>query len=1008
MEIKRFLIRCIRKTIAQLLSDQEKKNQYYMKKYEKNSIKVKTILYEVRDGQTIVDSPFALYEKISKDERFDHFYHIWVIDNLDNPAFNTIDQQRANVEIVVRNSKKYFYWLATAKYLINSSTFPSFFVKKEGQIYVNTWHGTPLKSMGYRISDDLSVSQNVVRNFLMTDFLLASNSIMTNMYLEDYKLKNLYSGEILEAGSPRIDWTINYPKEAVYQDLRSLGLKFDEKLASILYCPTWKGKQITKTSDDMEQIIQESLLLKEKFSGDYNFFLKVHPFIYNKISIDKRVSSFLIPDSYDANKCLADIDILITDYSSIFFDYLVTNKPIIFYVWDSDIYEQERGLSLKVDELPGPVVYTTDELIISVETINLVKQKFKAKYEKLRQKTVCYEDGFSSERYIDYIFFNQESKNLNVISPKTEKKKLLFFPGRMKNNGITSSFLNLVNNIDHTNFDVSVIIANPLTKEEQKNMKLIPDECRLIFRPGKHAFTFRETITDYYFESFGVKPLFRKFYPMNAYKREMRRLLGISFFDAAIDFSGYSYFWGKFIAAVPSKKKLVFQHNDLLSDSLRNVGGKQPHRTNLKSLFTIYFLFDRILSVSEETKIINQRKLAKYIDPNQVGVVRNSLNINQIINYDQKKQKQNQLNIILREKNTVSVKLEGFFKVYSQVSNISHEKYREIYLSKADRIKSVAIYKYQNETYFKILVNNIYQGWIDSKFVKKSMIKNIKYNKVKLIGTINAASEPVFYSEIETKKIEKAFSINKTYIYLSQKAVLQEDAYYLAENGKGELGWIKSSDVTNIHDIKYFSFLKWLFLLKNKHDENSGSSKALSSELDGKVVTIDPKFNNFVTMGRLSPEKNQATLIRAFSKVLKSFPNSRLYLLGEGPLKSELDFLIKKIGLSDNILLLGHRENPFKIIKQCDLFVLPSYYEGQPMVLLECLTLGTTVLASDIPANQSVLKDKFGFYIKGTSESEIASSLINQISKGFPLAPQKFDAVAYNYEVLKDFYNNIK
>jgi CDP-glycerol glycerophosphotransferase len=1007
MKIKRFLIRSIRKTIAQLLSNQEKRNHFYVKNYEKVSIREKTVLYEVRDGQTIVDSPFIIYEKLSKDERFQSYTHVWVIDSLENPALKNIDQEHSNVKIVIKNSKDYCYWLLAAKYLINSSTFPSFFIKKADQVYINTWHGTPLKSMGFKIPDDPSASQNVVRNFLMTDFLLASNSFMTKMYLEDYKMDGIYKGEILEAGYPRIDWTINYQKRDVHSDFNKLNLDVDEKLESILYCPTWKGKKVTKTNDDVEQIVQEALLLKNKFSKEYNFFLKVHPFIYNKVSKDHRVKNFLVPDSYDANKCLAGMDILITDYSSIFFDFLVTDKPILFYVWDSDIYEQERGLSLSVDELPGPIVYTVDEVITTIETIDTVKETFKTRYQKLKSRASCNLDGNSTDQYVEYIFLKQDKHKMPVIRPQSEKKKILFFPGRMKNNGITSSFLNLVSNIDYSAYDVAILIANPLSKEEQKNVKRIPEECLLLFRPGKHAFTFGESIADYYFETFGVKTSLRKFYPMKAYQREMKRLLGDTSFDVAIDFSGYSYFWGKFIAATNSKKKIIFQHNDLLSDSLREINGKQPHKINLQSLFTIYFLFDRVLSVSNETMRVNQQKLAKYLTPNQTGVVRNSLNISQILDTNEKQLSEDKEAIVLREKNTITVNYDGVFKVYSQISHLFENDYKEIFLSKKDLIRSVAIYNYQEEIFFKIVVNNVYQGWIASKFVENKEVENLESSKVQLIGTVNVSTEPIFYSDVTSKQSGTVIPLNKTYVFLSQKVAANEEEFYLAEN-KQELGWIKTSDVSNIHNLKHFSFLKQLFFLRNPKFVSSVSSEKPVLEINNeKHYLMSSQYNNFVTMGRLSPEKNQANLIRGFVKVVETFPESRLYLLGEGPLKKELAQLIEVLGLSENVYLLGHIESPFKFVKQCDLFVLPSYYEGQPMVLLECLTLGMNVLASDIPANRSVIKESFGFYISDTNEVAIADALLNQIRRDFPKAPERFNASSYNDEVMEDFYTEI-
>lgn len=1009
MEITRFLSRVMRKSGSYLFSKQQRMMQYYVQNYEKIQLQENTILYEVRDGQTIVDSPFSFYKKMISDERFLNYTHIWVIDRLENPALQNIDRDNARVKVVVRQSKQYFYWLLAAKFLVNSSTFPNFFIKKEKQIYINTWHGTPLKTMGYNIPGDPSQSQNVVRNFLMADYLLSANPLMTKMYQNDYKLNGIFAGKIIEEGYPRIDWTVKYGKNNVFKDFDELNLTFDPSFQSILYCPTWKGKKITKTNDDIEQIIQETLYLKEKFSGKYNFFIKVHPFIYHQVAKNQRVKDFLIPDSFDANKCLAGIDILITDYSSIFFDFLVTKKPILFYVWDNDIYAHERGSSIEENELPGPVAYTVQDIIAFVENISSIKEKYQTKYDALRQTIVSKDDGYATERYLEYIFLGKSSQELKIIYPNREKEHILFFPGRMKNNGITSSFLNLVSNLDYSAFDVSILIANPLTKEELKNVKLIPTECRLLFRPGKHAYTFLETITDYYFESFGVHAFSRKFYPKNAYVREMKRLLGnSSVFKVAIDFSGYSFFWGKFIAAVNSNKKVVFQHNDLLSDSRRTVNGKQPHKTNLKSLFSIYQLFDRILSVSQETMEINKKNLAQYIRPEQVGVVRNSLNIHKIVNSEVDETFEEDVISIQRETVHLTIRKDSVFDIYPQISSLLNKDYRATHITHNDALRSVARYTHQGKTYYKLIINDMYQGWINSENVKSIVKSKVDLSNVQLIGTINVSSDPVFYADLNQIQNGLALPLNKTYVFLAKKTVGLNDDYFLAENEKGALGWIKSSSITNIHHLGKFSVLKWVFLSRNpKYSLVNPAETPNETRKEKSVPLISPENFNFVTMGRLSPEKNQINLVRAFSTVVTSFPNARLFILGNGELRKELISLIQALDLQDHVWLLGHVDNPGYLLKQCDLFVLPSYYEGQPMVLLEGLTLGMKILASNIPANRSVIGSDYGFYINGTDAETIAESLVEQIQKGFPNAPRKFDPYAYNQSVLGEFYEEI-
>src|SRR5699024_5505233 len=124
------------------------------------------------------------------------------------------------------------------------------------------------------------------------------------------------------------------------------------------------------------------------------------------------------------------------------------------------------------------------------------------------------------------------------------------------------------------------------------------------------------------------------------------------------------------------------------------------------------------------------------------------------------------------------------------------------------------------------------------------------------------------------------------------------------------------------------------------------TQKIFGVELGGEFIPDPSKENiNFVNMGRLSPEKGQDNLIKAFASFHKKHENSKLYFLGQGPLNEDLQALIDNLGLNDSVHLLGQLENPFSFMNKCDCFVLSSHYEGQPMVLLEAMTLGMDIIA---------------------------------------------------------------
>ena len=153
-------------------------------------------------------------------------------------------------------------------------------------------------------------------------------------------------------------------------------------------------------------------------------------------------------------------------------------------------------------------------------------------------------------------------------------------------------------------------------------------------------------------------------------------------------------------------------------------------------------------------------------------------------------------------------------------------------------------------------------------------------------------------------------------------------------------------------------------------------------------------------------EKQQDKLIYAFQNFKKTIPNSKLYILGDGILREELLSIVKENNLEDSVFLLGHVSDPFTILKQCQLFTLTSAYEGQPMVLLEALSLGIPVCSTNIPASKYVLSDgKYGILSDSNDIDGIEGMLFESYSHKQNF--KEFDAIKYNIEAVNMFYEKI-
>ncbi|EGQ4117804.1 glycosyltransferase [Staphylococcus pseudintermedius] len=806
-------------------SKYQKKVNQYAQLYHSTSIKPHQILYQVRDGKSITDSPYAIFLGLNAHETFSNYQHIWVVDHPDTLVFY---QEKfkvfQNVSFVIKESNEYLKALTESKFLINNATFPAYFTKKPQQIYINTWHGTPLKHMGFDVKNNLKGSQNTMKNFLASDYMISPNAHTTNIFKHAFKLDGLYSGEILEIGYPRIDLTINTTANEAREYLAEhLNLK---KNPIILYCPTWRGKNVNDPENSLLNVFEEIKLLNQKLP--HQVLVKVHPFVYSKAKEMPELKPYLVPDFLDTNQLMPAVDLMITDYSSIFFDFLVTDKPIVFYVPDLDKYQNERGVYIDLCALPGPVADNIQDVITLVSNESYKDADVQGKYAKFKHNFVNYENGSVTERLIESVFLNQQDTSSKNASHH-QKEKILLYPGGMKHNGITTSVINLLANINYDKYDVTVFTNNTNNVEQLNNLQSLNDNVRIVLRRGPMIATFKELYQNEFVRQRGIYKSFEKrLYPKALFEREFRKIFGDSQFDYAIDYSGYAMFWSNLVLASGAKKKYILLHSDIKSDMERTVKGKRPHYQNLKGVISLYPYFDKLVSVSEATKKLNQSNFGGLKLKNRHIASRNTINIEKI----------NQL--------------------------------------------------------------------------------------------------------------------------------VDDDSDLFEKNGTPVLPTLTE------HGMEAIEF----------------------SQDDFKIVSV----------GRLSPEKGFDLLIKAVAELAPKYPQLKLYILGDGPLKGTLKSLVEQLGIQNHVYFLGQRRNPFFIVKRADVFALTSHYEGQSMVILEALTVGTHVLASDIIANRYVLEDeKYGMLVE-KNEVDIAKGLeqfINGTNKDYA----KFDAVTYNEETIQEFYS---
>ncbi len=294
-------------------------------------------------------------------------------------------------EAVVDATTAWWRARAEARWLVVNDWLRARFTPREGQTVLQTWHGTMYKKVGLDRGEQLDAEE---REFMLGerkkwDLLLSQNPHSSRVFRESY----LSNPPIYEEGYPRNDLLVNGSGEHI----RSvLGIRADQKV--VLYAPTWR--------DDRTELVD--YLDVNKLAADlgdgYMVLLRAHSRVIRVGSAAKVGAGVIDVSTYpNTTDLLLIADIMITDYSSIMFDFAVTGRPMIFFTPDMDSYrDQLRGVYLDLEEVgPGPVVSTQDEVLATIRDIDEVADRFAERYVQWQADYTPWDDGGSSARVLD-------------------------------------------------------------------------------------------------------------------------------------------------------------------------------------------------------------------------------------------------------------------------------------------------------------------------------------------------------------------------------------------------------------------------------------------------------------------------------------------------------------------------------------------------------------------------------------------------------------------------------
>ena len=213
-------------------------------RWRKSPVKPRTVMYESFSGNGMLCNPEAIFRALLAAPDMQDLEHVWALDEVEKHAEVVAEfEGDPRVRFVDMRTPGYLKALATSKYLFNNATFPPEFAKRPGQVYVNTWHGVPLKHMGYDVPGGGPASRNILRNLVSADYLLSANQFMTDrMYRHAFRLQGLYQGTVIEEGQPRTDRQVAAEADpsAVRSRLEAAGVQVGGRRV-IVYAPTWRG-----------------------------------------------------------------------------------------------------------------------------------------------------------------------------------------------------------------------------------------------------------------------------------------------------------------------------------------------------------------------------------------------------------------------------------------------------------------------------------------------------------------------------------------------------------------------------------------------------------------------------------------------------------------------------------------------------------------------------------------------------------------------------------------------
>ena len=368
-------------------------------------------------GKNVRGSMQYILNELNHNDAFKDF-HIYVKTAKDTEEIvKTYIRQNgwSRTEVVTPDSV-YMELIETAQFLLTEVYLTAAWVKKEGQMYINIWHGTPLKKLGLAKNAKGKHKNGIQQsNFIDADYLLYPNDYTKKHMLESYKVADLMPGKVLKLGYPRTGGMLE-AAQSDQTELRKMLAPNGEHIYA--YMPTWKDYL------KVDQVVAESKELLDYLDAnlreDQILYVNLHHRVSDSLDYSqfKRIRQF--PPTVDSYKLLALTDALITDYSSVFYDYLALRRQIVLYCADYELYRKKRGTYMDLMELPFDKAVTPEEVLAAIN-------RGKTYDDEAAYQEFCAYDSVENAHKLCSLFLGTEDEVVVEAIPKNKKKKVMIY-----------------------------------------------------------------------------------------------------------------------------------------------------------------------------------------------------------------------------------------------------------------------------------------------------------------------------------------------------------------------------------------------------------------------------------------------------------------------------------------------------------------------------------------------------------------------------------------------------